>query len=392
MNTEEELRPIERADNEMPNRHVLRKQCRLVLNTFALLVSAILPSQPVMAQYLGGNGTHIDITIQENVDDGRLSIHGFDFDVLPQFGIVEGKRAFVRGIEISGNSLLSQDPGFVTRSSAQEVDPAGLIPPAGGEGLLFNVLSPPLSTMPSLGGRQVSHWDGQTFPVSWGPTPDADEGVRILKGSFFNPTNDFSVYGSETTDVEGFSVATANSSGIIHQHLKWVLLPDNGALPPSGPDNGVYLMMWELSYPSYAEWIPIFIGVEAFVGGRATQIAALDAIEAELQRPLCSDGIDNDKDGTIDLDDEGCEDADDMSERGAITECDNGIDDDGDGFVDFHDLDRDGLSDYRGDSSCLHPTNARELVPEPQFLVGLALGFVGLAGSTRKRHLQRRTC
>ena len=65
---------------------------------------------------------------------------------------------------------------------------------------------------------------------------------------------------------------------------------------------------------------------------------------------------------------------------------------DGDGFIDFHDLNRDGLSDYRGDTSCLHPTNARELVPEPQFLVGLALGFVGLAGSTRKRHLQRRTC
>ena len=388
MTTKEELRSIERIGNKLPSRHSVRARRGLV----ALFVSAILPSQPVMAQYLGGNGTHIDITIQENVDDGRLSIHGFDFDVLPQFGIVEGKRAFVRGVEISGNSLLSQDPGFVTRSSAQEVDPAGLIPPAGGEGLLFNVLSPPLSTMPSLGGRQVSHWDGQTFPVSWGPTPDADEGVRILKGSFFNPTNDFSVYGSETTDVEGFSIATANSSGIIHQHLKWILLPDNGALPPSGPDDGVYLMLWELSYPSYAEWIPIFLGVEAFVGGRATQIAALDAIEAELQRPLCSDGIDNDKDGTIDLEDEGCEDADDMSERGAITECDNGIDDDGDGFIDFHDLNRDGLSDYRGDTSCLHPTNARELVPEPQFLVGLALGFVGLAGSTRKRHLQRRTC
>ena len=41
--------------------------------------------------------------------------------------------------------------------------------------------------------------------------------------------------------------------------------------------------------------------------------------------------------------DDGCADADDMSERGATTECDNGIDDDGDGFVDFHDLDGDGV-------------------------------------------------
>lgn len=81
-----------------------------------------------------------------------------------------------------------------------------------------------------------------------------------------------------------------------------------------------------------------------------------------------------------------------MSERGAITECDNGIDDDGDGFIDFHDLNRDGLSDYRGDTSCLHPTNVREVVPEPQFLAGLAIGLAGLVGSARQSRLRRPTC
>ena len=343
------------------------------------LAVVLLPAGPALAQYLGGNGVHIDVTVQENASDGRMSIHGFDFDVLPELGLIEDKRAFVRGVELSGILLLAQDPGFVARLSSTELSPAGLVPPAGGEDLFFNVLSPPVSTMSALGGRAISFWDG-SLPVSWGPVPDADERIRIINGSFFNPTVELVISSGANANIEGFAVATSLGSGSLHHHMKWLLLPDNGELPPLGPDDGIYLSLYEFSMPSYSEWIPVFIGVEAFAGGTTARNAALTSIEDDFQLPLCSDGIDNDKDGTTDLADAGCTDADDMSERGAVTECDNGIDDDGDGFVDFHDLDGDGVSDYGGDTSCLHPTNARELTPEPGFALAIAVGIAGLVG------------
>ncbi len=53
-----------------------------------------------------------------------------------------------------------------------------------------------------------------------------------------------------------------------------------------------------------------------------------------VAKPACSDEIDNDGDGEIDLDDPGCDDAEDTDERNAAA-CANGEDDDQDGFVDF---------------------------------------------------------
>ena len=255
-----------------------------------VLVAGFSLASPARAQL------HLDIAVQENVSDGRLSVHAFDWDTLPQLGLVEDKRSFVRGVSISGSSLLLEDPGFVSRISPTELSSAGLLAPLGGEGLFFNVLSPPASTMPSLGGRTISHWDG-SLPVVWGPTPDPDEGIEIIKGSFFNPDDQVVIDGA-AANVEGFSVGAASGSGSLHEHMKFLLLPDGGALPPAGPDDGVYLMLLELSYPTYAEWIPVFIGVEAFAGGLAAQTAAENSISADLLNPLCSDGIDNDKDGT----------------------------------------------------------------------------------------------
>lgn len=358
------------------------RQLKLTCGLLAGVMFAVF-AKPGMAQYLGGNGVHIDLAVQENASDGRLSFHGFDFDVLPQFGLIPDKRVFVRGVEIQGNTLIAQDPGFNSRLSPTELSHVGLVAPRGGEDLIFNILSPPISTMPALGGRTINYWNG-VGAVNWGAVPD-DEGIRLLNGSVLNPTGDITVSGASTSDFDGFTIATTTPGGSIHHHIKWVLLPNNGALPPQGPDDGVYMMLYEFSLPSYAEWVPVFMGIEAFSGGLTTRTAALNAVEADFLRPLCSDGIDNDKDGLIDFgNDDGCADADDMSERGATTECDNGIDDDGDGFVDFHDLDGDGTSDYAGDASCLHPTNIREFVPEPGFAASLLLGVFGLAGAARR--------
>ena len=49
----------------------------------------------------------------------------------------------------------------------------------------------------------------------------------------------------------------------------------------------------------------------------------------------CRDGLDNDGDGLVDLNDPGCLTADDLDESDATTACQDGLDNDGDGFVDF---------------------------------------------------------
>lgn len=51
----------------------------------------------------------------------------------------------------------------------------------------------------------------------------------------------------------------------------------------------------------------------------------------------CDDGIDNDKDGYVDLTDPGCSSRDDESESDPTKECDDGIDNDNDGYVDMED-------------------------------------------------------
>jgi hypothetical protein len=52
--------------------------------------------------------------------------------------------------------------------------------------------------------------------------------------------------------------------------------------------------------------------------------------------PVCSDGIDNDGDGQTDLDDIGCENAEDEDESNP-SECEDGVDNDQDGFIDYPD-------------------------------------------------------
>jgi len=49
----------------------------------------------------------------------------------------------------------------------------------------------------------------------------------------------------------------------------------------------------------------------------------------------CSNGIDDDGDGLVDMADPGCASASDRSERSAAVACDDGFDNDGDGLIDF---------------------------------------------------------
>ena len=63
----------------------------------------------------------------------------------------------------------------------------------------------------------------------------------------------------------------------------------------------------------------------------AIGLQACGSNNAANQAEICDNGIDDDGDGFIDLDDLDCTETGD--------ECDNGIDDDGDGFIDLDDPD-----------------------------------------------------
>jgi len=56
----------------------------------------------------------------------------------------------------------------------------------------------------------------------------------------------------------------------------------------------------------------------------------------QVAAPACDDGVDNDEDGALDLNDRGCVDFADLDETDeGMPACGNGLDDDGDGFTDY---------------------------------------------------------
>ena len=89
-------------------------------------------------------------------------------------------------------------------------------------------------------------------------------------------------------------------------------------------------------------------------GGSDTLVTQLgeysDYVRNYASAAACSDGIDNDGDGSVDFpDDPGCADAGDLSEHTLLLVCDDGIDNDGDGDA-----------DYPGDPGCVHPADDLE--------------------------------
>jgi hypothetical protein len=85
------------------------------------------------------------------------------------------------------------------------------------------------------------------------------------------------------------------------------------------------------------------------IPGTATGSSAF-AFRFSREAPECDDGLDNDGDGSIDLDDPLCDDAEDLSEAGI---CGDGLDNDGDGFTDFS----------GGDRGCADPDDSSENDP-----------------------------
>jgi hypothetical protein len=74
----------------------------------------------------------------------------------------------------------------------------------------------------------------------------------------------------------------------------------------------------------------------------------------------CQDGIDNDGDGYVDLDDPGCTDGEDLDETSLLLPCDDGVDNDLDQRVDFDPATLGHPETGTGDPGCFHPVWPRE--------------------------------
>lgn len=76
---------------------------------------------------------------------------------------------------------------------------------------------------------------------------------------------------------------------------------------------------------------------------------AINNLEPECLASACGDGVDNDGDGLVDLEDPACSESDDISEQSPDFLCDDGLDNDGDGLIDFPE-----------DPGCIHPAAGAE--------------------------------
>ena len=272
-------------------------------------------------------------------------------------------------------TFATDDPGFTSFASPCTQQPS-LSPLPAEEGLYIDFLTEP----PSAGGsaRSLLYWDGldddanglDENDVDWSPVPN-NEIMRVIQGGF-QATAD-----GGTSEIEGLLVKDTTSSGGIHSHADFELRRNGGGLASIG----VYLFRTDITMYPFAEGIPIYIVLATISTPADSQDVAVTQVENNLLSPLCSDGIDNDRDGLIDYagGDPGCDSAADTSEKSPLFECDDGIDNDLDGKIDFR-ADDFGSADLYAmrDLQCGSPTDATGEATEPVLVPGLTPGALGL--------------
>ncbi|MDD9944665.1 MAG: hypothetical protein OXU20_26705 [Myxococcales bacterium] len=295
-----------------------RRRHRRAVTTAALLLMAGGPA--VRAQ-------HIDILLAQR--QGRVETGGYDFGkAMARMPRGAFSRTFERldSDEVSGN-----DPGMAAVNN----------PPGPWSALPANASTTVGPAYRSAdGGVQVApltYWDG-VGEVHFAPAPPP-LALRVVLGGLFGPQSAFSLDG-EGAAGEPFEFATTDNSGALHQHLDFTLSSELGLQPPAG----IYLLSLRFGVGDLASSPPVAVllhhGVAETAVDRATQCAA------DYLVPDCDDGIDNDGDGEADLDDPGCTNPSDLSER---DDCDDGLDNDGDARVDSEDVD---CRDPQGSSEC----------------------------------------
>ncbi len=281
-------------------------------------------------------------------------------------------------------SFSQDDPGFTAVGSPCTDAPLiGPMPPS------RNLFIDFLTEVPTGGGpaRNLLYWDAvdddgnglDPGDVDWSPVP-TDEFLRI------DELGSIAVADGGTAEVSGILIDDLDPvSGTVHDHIDFELRKAAGGLPTYG----VYMAKFDITVPGFAEGAPVYVTFGTQSIPADAEVVARTQIKNELTFTLCSDGIDNDRDGFIDFDggDPGCDNAEDDSEKSTLYECDDGIDNDGDGFIDHRAVDFGAANLYaERDPECdsQGPLGMSE-VPEPSSLAMLTLGGVLLSGLHRAR-------
>ncbi|MGH0034506.1 MAG: hypothetical protein ACQGVK_05720 [Myxococcota bacterium] len=338
---------------------------------------------------------HLDMLY--GVNDGHVKTGATDFDSLT---LIPDVRVFSNTFTFNSGQggLWTDDPGHTSNDS-----PPGMSALPDGAEIYFDIAVEPLT------GLNLSYWDGDTYPISWGPVPNG-ETIEISYGS------DLAIADGGTEPAAGFLIDTEPASGGIHRHLDFHLRPTASA------SSGIYLLALETSIspvlpadaaaPSPRFWI-----VFRYNESSSDWDAAVQWVEANLDVPDCQDGFDNDGDGVVDHDggglgagseDPGCDGALDESEYSLALACDDGIDNDGDGLSDFPDdlgcqsledpseklqcddgidNDGDGQIDFPADPQCASEDDDREAPNKSCGLGSELVILVSLLGAAMRRRL-----
>ena len=218
-------------------------------------------------------------------------------------------------------------------------------------------------------------------------------------------TNRISAVGLFALDTEALQITFDDLTNPANgEHEADVVVGDSGGGAFTGSGNATRLVGILFARGGYVGQ-PTNTSLFGNVGLIVDLHAYRDDLLAVVDRPDCSDGLDDDGDGLTDHPaDLGCSSPTDTSERSSVYICDNGLDDDGDQLSDFpsdpgcvvgldlsekgtthqcdNGLDDDGDRhvDFPNDPGCLHPSNAIE-APEPGLGLAIGTGVFALAGA-----------
>lgn len=156
------------------------------------------------------------------------------------------------------------------------------------------------------------------------PTPSEGDGKCevTLSHAFGNPWPTKLQYETLWNDVAERILATAENGYFTNAKMATVAAPGANRFGQTVGGAGL--------------WEGLSASVQSntrFAGSRYKQITPDGSFPFNV--PACQDGLDNDSDGLIDLNDAGCANASDTSEVDAPTACNDGVDNDSDGAIDY---------------------------------------------------------
>lgn len=207
----------------------------------------------------------------------------------------------------------------------------------------------------SSGGvhRYKSSWTYGALPSSF-PTPIGSGSWQYsvyanLSSEPPEPCDLSSASWSSESVVNGSQV-TLNSSGTncLGVQLNYTIYEDDVNVPLVNPDDEVIYSFissslspsWNAYYVGDVSGDPEYYFVVRVVGNESESVMSSNQLGVSLLPVTqCSDGIDNDGDGAIDLSDFACSNSEDDDESDVLSECQDTLDNDGDGFIDLLDSD-----------------------------------------------------